>query len=290
MFVPILNYHIQPTGIYTGTCGANGRCEVFGWCPLEDDSKVDYINNVGAFTLFVNMNVRYPTLEISRTNTLDRNGDGSPVAGLNLFSVNEILQKALNSDNAETNLTAKDIAVKGAVILADVSWDCDFDLDEDKCDPEYVFFRLDSQEGSITSGFNFRTAIYDFDTSGYATRTLRKLHGLRLVFVINGNGGQFNFGALTITFGAGIAYLGIASLITDMVLANCLKESRGYKEKQLERVRRSIVREEMGEKELEEIGEDILNNMEDANNNGTPLKVDNGSGNVELQNITKAEE
>ena len=110
---------------------------------------------------------------------------------------------------------------------------------------------MDSQEGSISHGFNFRTALYDFDTST-TTRTLRKLHGIRLIFLVNGSGGKFNFGALTITFGAGLAYLGIASILTDIVLSNCLKESKAYNERKVEQVFKSVVQQEIEKKKDEE--------------------------------------
>ena len=258
---------------------------------MEDDSQAVYVNNVGAFTVFVNMNVRFPGLDKSRTNTIDRNGDGSPVFGLNLFSIDQILEKSVNSDNQETNLTVKDIRVKGAVVLADVSWNCNFDRDESECEPDFAFYRLDSQDDSISSGFNFRTAIYDYDVD--VTRTLRKLHGLRLVFVINGSGGQFAFGVLTITLGAGIAYLGIASLITDMVLGHCLKESQGYQKKQLERVRRSVVRVELAEQKntSNELESAKWMDQEDVGDDGNNEEIDDGNAiplEVEKQKIVKA--
>merc|ERR1712087_52524 len=87
------------------------------------------------------------------------------------------------------------------------------------------FFRIDSQSGTISSGFNYRTVNYNADLT---RRALRKLYGLRVVFTTSGTGGKFSFATLTVTFGAGLAYLGVAAIVTDMVLERFLPHSEMY--------------------------------------------------------------
>ena len=57
-------------------------------------------------------------------------------------------------------------------------------------------------------------------------RLLRKLYGLRIVFTTTGQARKFSFGALCVTFGAGVAYLGVASFLADIVLERFLPNSK----------------------------------------------------------------
>ena len=67
-----------------------------------------------------------------------------------------------------------------------------------ECNPEWSFERIDGQDGTISSGFNFRAVTYD---TSEGSRSLSKLWGIRFVFVTEGTAGKFNFAALTVTFG-----------------------------------------------------------------------------------------
>ena len=116
-----------------------------------------------------------------------------------------------------------DVAERGAIILGTSIWNCDLDYPEEgtvltshwviwifiilfslnlcfcaECNPDFRFQRIDGREGSISSGFNFRTIHYDTDEQ---TRYLAKLMGIRFVFVTEGTAGKFNFAALTVTLG-----------------------------------------------------------------------------------------
>ena len=104
-------------------------------------------------------------------------------------------------------------------------WDCDLDSATSDCVPNYIISRLDNQTDSISSGFNFRTAFYEDDCK---RRTLKKLHGIRIIFFTSGTGGQFDLASLTITLGAGLFWIGVASVLTDIVLENFLPESVVY--------------------------------------------------------------
>jgi hypothetical protein len=211
-------------GIYNGICGVNGYCEVLGWCPLEEANEtiaMRILHNIGNFTVFVKADVRFPDFRISRTNTLDKNDDGKPIMGYNLFTVNEILQEATKGGIKDVS----EIADDGAIIMMRSQWNCNFDKPKRRCKPEWKFSRIDGEKNTISTGFNYRTVSYD--PSG-ERRRLRKLFGIRIVFLQSGVGGRFDFAALTVTFGAGLSFLGIASLITDIVLESCLPESKKY--------------------------------------------------------------
>eukprot|EP01083_Nonionella_stella_P211178 763841_1 len=166
-------------GIYTGNCGSNNRCQLFTWCPVEDDSVMDIVENIGNFTVFVKIDVSFDRFGIKRTNTYDVLGTGAPVFGLNLFTINEMLNAA--TDGKVSNY--KDIATSGAILLVSSHWNCDFDENVNKCVPHFTFERVDDLAETISYGFNFRTVNYDV-TKKY--RLLEKLHGLRVMFLIEG--------------------------------------------------------------------------------------------------------
>merc|ERR1719410_1238649 len=93
-------YDADSQGLYTGSCGGNGRCEMYSWCPLENDTSPQLINNVGAFTAFVKIDVNFANLpggKISRNNIYDKNGP-FPTDGYNLFSIDEMLNRATNGE------------------------------------------------------------------------------------------------------------------------------------------------------------------------------------------------
>eukprot|EP01084_Bolivina_argentea_P035511 65863_1 len=216
-------YNWKSQGIITGKCASNGRCQVYGWCPLEDDSIRTTFNNVGAWTVFVKNDIRFPNFDIETTNAMDYEGTGRLTFGKNLFSIDDMLADATNG-----KVNVSQIATKGAILLVDIDWTCNFDNDIKDCIPDFKFERIDNDgDGIVSEGFNFRTVVYENNST---IRELKKLYGIRITFTSSGRGGRFSFAALTLTLGAGIAYLGVSKLIADLILSNFMKESHKYSE------------------------------------------------------------
>ncbi len=67
-------YSWNSQGIYTGECGTNNHCELYAWCPVEDDSNIDIVNNIGEFTVFVMIDAQFDRWNVSLSNTKDING------------------------------------------------------------------------------------------------------------------------------------------------------------------------------------------------------------------------
>ena len=178
----------------------------------------DVVQNVGNFTVFVKIDVVFDRFDVRRTNTYDVNGDGSPTEGLNLFTVDEMLRAA---DPAISSYS--DVASSGAILLVSSNWDCNFDGDLADCSPSFSFERVDNVADTISYGFNFRTVSYDATKEH---RLLEKLYGVRVFFIVQGEGRKFNFAALTVTFGAGLAYLGIAKVVTDLILDHFIGDEK----------------------------------------------------------------
>merc|ERR1712176_1282784 len=121
--------------------------------------------------------------------------------------------------------SCEEVAETGAIILISSVWNCDFDLDDDECNPTYKMKRIDDTPNTVSIGYNFRTVDYN-PTQEF--RVLKKLYGIRVVFIVEGRATRFDWVALSVTLGSGLAYLSIASVITDLILENFLKESKTY--------------------------------------------------------------
>ena len=99
----------------------------------------------------------------------------------------------------------------------------------EKCLPEISFSRVDNEgDGVVSTGFNFRSVYYENNST---LRELKKLYGLRLVFISSGRAGKFHIVPLCITLGSGLAYLGLATIVVDFVLSRCIKNHQIYKQK-----------------------------------------------------------
>ena len=193
----------------------------YSWCPLEDESDFEVIHNVGAFTVFVKNDISFDRFGVDRGNTYDIDGTGSPVFGYNLFTMDDIVSNATNGEISSVD----EVAESGAIILISSVWNCNLDHGENECNPTYEMKRIDNTPNTVSIGYNFRTVDYN-PTQEF--RVLKKLYGIRVVFIVEGRAGRFDWVALSVTLGSGLAYLGIASVISDIILENFLKESRRY--------------------------------------------------------------
>jgi P2X purinoceptor 4 len=95
------------------------------------------------------------------------------------------------------------------------------------CRPDYRFRRLDNPHAKIAPGWNFRHSDY----YGNNARTLYKSYGILFVVDVQGSAGKFNFIPFFLNVGAGLALLGIATVICDIIVLYCMKESDVYRDK-----------------------------------------------------------
>merc|ERR1712228_1013696 len=99
------------------------------------------------------------------------------------------------------------------------------DHGENECIPTFEMDRIDDTPNTVSIGYNFRTVDYN-PTQEF--RVLKKLYGIRVIFIVEGRAGRFDWVALSVTLGSGLAYLSIASIVSDIILENFLKESKTY--------------------------------------------------------------
>ncbi len=95
------------------------------------------------------------------------------------------------------------------------------------CRPKYHFRRLDNPSAKIAPGWNFRYSNY----FGNDIRTLYKAYGILFVVTVQGKAGKFNFIPFLLNLGAGMALLGITTLICDIIVLYCMKDKVLYREK-----------------------------------------------------------
>ncbi|KAA3679321.1 uncharacterized protein DEA37_0000790 [Paragonimus westermani] len=96
---------------------------------------------------------------------------------------------------------------RGGVIGINIDWECDLDWSVKYCNPSYAFRRLDDANAPIAKGFNFR---------------LRE-QVERFVSLYQGTARKFHILPLTMNIGSGLALLGLAPTICDIIILNLLR-------------------------------------------------------------------
>jgi cation transporter protein len=234
-------YPSKSNGRWTGKCRLpQGRCEMEGWCPVENDlitpePIIDALN----YTLSVNNFVEFTRFNIKRENILNesdyfRKCRYHPIHDqlCPIFRIGDLL------DIVETDAEERQKMLQsGAVVRIKIDWMCNLDLGEDKCKPAYSFGRLDSRsrDEQFSFGFNFRYASHwKMDNTYY--RTLKKAFGLRLIVTVNGDAGRFDLLVLTLNIGSMIGVLGLATVICDIVVLYFSDQSYIYRRQKFQSV------------------------------------------------------
>ena len=230
---------LSRSGRQTGQCvSVNSKtnyCQVQGWCPGEPDADtLDPLENVGNFTIFLRTDVRFPGMRDKFGRTFDvTNANGTePTEGWNLFTLNEILQMG--------DVEYTDIATTGADILLNIYYDCDLDQALEECQPKLPFevMRIDTADSALSHGYNTRwlSAVKgDLPTSEGTSfesnpdrRALVKASGPRIRVQITGQGRRFDLGQMTTVIGAGLALMGVATAVVDVLLLYVLPRRERY--------------------------------------------------------------
>ena len=215
-------YHFRSNGRWTGKCRKpEGRCEMDGWCPVENDLVIpNPILHTVNYTILLKNFVEFTRFNITRKNILNassyfRTCHYHPIHDklCPTFRINDLLN-IVESDNEERYKMLK----HGAVLRIKIDWKCNLDLGEEECKPYYSFGRLDSRsrDESFSFGFNFRYASY-WKIKNESYRTLTKAFGLKFIVTVSGDAGRFSLLVLTLNIGSMIGVLGLATFICDIV-------------------------------------------------------------------------
>ncbi|CAF1370019.1 unnamed protein product [Adineta steineri] len=223
----------KANGKWTGRClfrndtSANssrselGRCELEGWCPVENDYYIsEPTHDALNFTIYVKNFIEFPRFKVIRKNFQFNtsylrycNYDSVTHKTCPMFRVGTLL------DIVESNRTEQYYMLKlGAVIRVKIDWNCNLDKSLDFCLPEYSFTRLDAadKEQSFAHGFNFRFASY-WKHQNRSYRTLTKAYGLRFIISVSGYAGRFDLMTLALNIGSLVGILGLVKFICDCI-------------------------------------------------------------------------
>jgi len=205
-------------GVMTGRC-AGAFCELEAWCPVENDNVPPVnISHVKDWTIFVKVNGEFPEFGVSVTNAVGT----KPILGTNLFTIENMVNMAGVVDY-------RNITTQGCVVLVVISFTCNLNTQSaNDCGPEYTWTRIDDPN-SFSPGFNFRYVNRFTDPRTLDEyRTEWKVFGPRFLFQVYGKAGRFSFAMLVTTLGAGVALLGVSTLICDFVLLYFLPSRKKY--------------------------------------------------------------
>ncbi|MGH0151428.1 UNVERIFIED_CONTAM: hypothetical protein FKN15_020152 [Acipenser sinensis] len=201
--------------IQTGKCvpvnnsTAVHTCEVLAWCPLENDVDLSHhpalLKDAEQFTVLIKNNIRYPKFNFTKLGDIVR----------------------------EAGEDFQEIAVEGGVMGIQIKWDCDLDQSVSKCVPQYTFRRLDNKDvqNTVAPGYNFRFAKYYKGPGEVESRTLIKAYGIRFDVMVFGKAGKFDIIPTMINIGSGLALLGVATVLCDVIVLHILKKKTFYREK-----------------------------------------------------------
>ncbi|OBS79092.1 hypothetical protein A6R68_18500 [Neotoma lepida] len=245
-------------------------CEVAAWCPVENDSGVPtpaFLKAAENFTLLVKNNIWYPKFNFSKRNILPNITtsylksciyDAQTDPFCPIFRLGKIVEDAGHS--------FQDMAVEGGIMGIQVKWDCNLDRAASLCLPRYSFRRLDTRdlEHNVSPGYNFRFAKYYRDLTGNEQRTLIKAYGIRFDIIVFGKvgpplnlsgrslppsyflqsppsehlfssyltqAGKFDIIPTMINVGSGLALLGVATVLCDVIVLYCMKKRYYYRDK-----------------------------------------------------------
>ncbi|NXW60722.1 P2RX6 protein, partial [Eurystomus gularis] len=215
---PVGNPVVHGNGIKTGKCvmfnTTHSTCEIYGWCPLENNTlpRKPLLAEAENFTLFIKNTVHFTKFNFSKCNTLQTNDPTyfksctyDPLFNpfCPIFRVRDMVEAA--------GETFGDLALLGGSIGVRIKWDCDLDRPAACCQPQYSFSLQDRS-------YNFRTASYYWDSQRRLYRNLLKLYGIRFDISVHGQAGKFSIIPAAVSFGTGIALFGAATVICDLVL------------------------------------------------------------------------
>uniref|UniRef100_A0A5K3ETK8 ATP receptor n=1 Tax=Mesocestoides corti TaxID=53468 RepID=A0A5K3ETK8_MESCO len=234
-----LEISVSEAGIKTGKCiilqDGIGVCELYAWCPLENDTiVVNYDLNarfemISNYTVYIKNDIEYPKFHLKRRNrdawestkplgSCRYNPDHPVDKNCPIFKFTTIFK--------EVGLTPETL-IRGGVIGIIINWDCDLDWGIDSCKPTYSFTNLDVlNDGS--SGFNYRYALR-YRQDGRIYRDLVKAIGLRFSIFVHGTAGKFSIIPLLLNVGSGLALLSVAPTICDIIILNIIGSKNVYK-------------------------------------------------------------
>ncbi|VDN35097.1 unnamed protein product, partial [Dibothriocephalus latus] len=251
-------------GIKTGRCIPStvltnvSVCEIYSWCPTEHQNPLPatLLRNAPNFTVLLKNSIEFPMFHVKRRNIFDwmdvdflenclYDRDNEEMKYCPRFRIGDIIKY--------TGSETEDIWTQGGIVAIRIDWTCNLDYDEEDCLPSYSFHRLDDSDSVYMAGWSLRYADH-FVEKGIRNRYLVKANGIQFVITVHGTGGRFDLLTFSMNLGSGLALLGIATLLCDMIVLNFVRKRSMYRkakvdllEKQRRKLRVEQVRSTLGE-------------------------------------------
>ncbi|KAM4710546.1 P2X purinoceptor 2 isoform 2-T2 [Discoglossus pictus] len=223
--------HLLGNGEQTGRCvnasrGSLKVCEIFAWCPLEDEyvtseSLQQFVPN---FTILIKNNIHFPRFGFSKGNVEEDTFKKSCNYHPSLSPLCPIFTVGFIVSAAGANFT--ELAYKGGIIGVIINWNCNLDLHPSKCQPQYSFRRLDLQH-KLSSGYNYRFAKY-YNNDGVQSRVLIKVYGIRIDVIVHGQAGKFSLIPTIINLATALTSIGVGSVFCDWILLTFMNKNHMY--------------------------------------------------------------
>ncbi|XP_051891613.1 P2X purinoceptor 1 [Pristis pectinata] len=236
-------------GIMNGKCLNNSEgvktCEVFGWCPAENDHHLPnppLLMAAENFTIFIKNSVTFTAFGVSRRNLVE-SITKAYLQNCTYHKVHQplcpVFRLGYIAEEIKANFSA--LAYKGAMIGIVINWECDLDRPVTQCTPTYSFHQLyrSLTKDQVSVGFNFRYAKY-YVENGTEVRDLYKVFGIRFDVMVHGKAGKFNIIPTMTTVGSGIGVFGVATIVCDFVLLRLIPKRNFYKQKKFKNVEASL--------------------------------------------------
>ncbi|KAM7539862.1 hypothetical protein Aperf_G00000034487 [Anoplocephala perfoliata] len=227
------------SGVQTGRCIPSTRkanlsvCEIYGWCPTEFDvlSRNLILENAPNFTVMLKNSIEFPRYHVKRRNILgwmDKyflstcryNPHDEKMKYCPIFRLGDIMEY--------TEAVNKQIWKKGGMVSIYIEWNCNLDYAEEQCLPRYIFRRLDDFDSPVGNGWNFRFS-HHYVEDKVRKRNLIKAYGIQFFITVYGRGGKFHLLTFSMNLGSGLALLGIATVLCDMIVLNIARKRELYR-------------------------------------------------------------
>ncbi|NXM84369.1 P2RX6 protein, partial [Oenanthe oenanthe] len=234
---PVGSPVVHGNGIRTGKClmlnATHSTCEIYGWCPVENDTlpRKPLLAEAENFTVFIKNTVHFTKFNVSKCNTLQTSDPSyfksctyDPVSHpfCPVFRVRNMVEAAGKNFG--------DLALLGGSIRVVIEWNCDLDHPAPQCQPQYSFRLQDTM-------YNFRTASYWRGSEQQLCRTLLKLSGIRLQLSVHAQAGKFSIIPTAVSLGTSVAFFGAATMVCDLVLLYLDAKADLYWKEKFEEVR-----------------------------------------------------
>uniref|UniRef100_T1IMJ9 Uncharacterized protein n=1 Tax=Strigamia maritima TaxID=126957 RepID=T1IMJ9_STRMM len=222
--------------VMTGNCIHKDKdiftCEIRGWCPVEVNklhSNAPMLPGTENFTVLIKNSIQFNRWPHIKTRNILANWTLSYLKNCRYHPIDNklcpIFRFGTIINAAGVNYT--ELAFKGGVVGIFINWDCDLDYNINHCVPAYSFHRLDSANGHVAPGWNFRYA----QRYSENLRTLFKAYGILFVVMVEGRGRKFNIIPLLLNVGSGLALLSVAKIVSDFIVLRVMRKRDFYRKK-----------------------------------------------------------